>query len=145
MSAHGKKSKKLERSEKKSDNVAVAHIKALRDGKASHLVLGKVTKVNGDSRFEVVVGKEKVLAHLSKTLHSKGARHRNATMKIAVHVDSYVLLDGDIIRAVVGDSNAQRIKDLTNTGSKKSAKSTNSNNLFNRLGGARYTRKVKRN
>jgi hypothetical protein len=57
-------------------------------------------------------------------------------MKTAVHVGSYVIVDGDTIRAVVGESNAANIKALMKVSSKN-----NNNNIFNRAGG---TRKVRR-
>jgi len=142
MAGQGKKSKKVARAEKKSNNVAASYVNALKKGRATHVVLGKVTKVSGDGRFKVQVGRDEVNAHLSKTLFSKGAKHRNATMKTAVHAGSYVLIDGDIIRAVVGSSNAANIRRLT--GKANSAKSRNSNNIFNRLGGKRSTRKIRR-
>lgn len=147
MAGQGRKSKKVERAEKKSDNITDALLKDLRKGKHSALALGKVVRVLGDSRFNVKVGDEVQRAHVSKTLHSKGAKHRNATMRFAVHDDSFVLLDGDIIKAVVGAADAAEIRQLTK-GENAKAKSTNSNNLFERLGGffkSRKTRKAPRN
>lgn len=147
MAGQGRKSKKVERAEKKSNNVAASYVNALKKGKPTHVVLGKVTKVNGDGRFKVQVGREEISAHVSKTLFSKGAKHRNATMKTAVHTGSYVLIDGDIIRSVVGAANAANIKRLTRANSAKSKNSSKSNNFFNRAGGsrkARSTRKVRR-
>ena len=135
MSARGV-SKKVQKAEKKSDNVTVAFVEALRKGRNSGLFLAKVDRVKGDGRFTVKNSDKKdVNVRISKTLFSKAAKHRNATMKTSVHVGSYVLVDGDTIRAVVGESNAAQIKSLMKVESK------NNNNIFNRAGG---TRKVRR-
>jgi len=136
MSARGV-SKKVMKSEKKSDNVTGAFLADLRKGRPTELFLAKVERVKGDGRFTVKNSSKKdINVRISKTLFSKAAKHRNATMKTSVHVGSYVLVDGDTIRAVVGETNAAAIKGLTK------AESKNNNNIFNRLGGG--TRKVRR-
>ena len=129
-------SKKVQKAEKKSDNVAAAFLDALRKGRHTDLFLAKVDRVKGDGRFTVKDTEKKELnVRISKTLFAKAAKHRNATMKTAVHVGTYVIVDGDTIRAVIGESDAANIKALMKVSSK------NNNNIFNRAGG---TRKVRR-
>ena len=121
-------SKKVQRSEKKSNNVTEALISALRKGKNTGLYLAKITKVKGDGRFTVKnTNKNDHNVRLSKTLFSKGAKHRNSTMKIAVHAGSNVLVDGDLIRAVVGERDASELRSLL-----KTVAENNNNNIFNR-------------
>ena len=139
MAAAARKSKKVQKAEKKSDTIVADYLTLLRKGRDSHLFLAKVESVAGQGHFVVKDLKKDVhRVHVSKTLFAKGAKHRDAMMKTAVHVDSYVLVDGDLIRAVVGASDATEIKSLVVATEKEA-----NNNIFNRLGGSK-TRKNRR-
>ena len=141
----GMKTKKVQRMEKKSNKHVVDFIEALKKKEASPLVFAQITKTLGGDRFLAMVDKEEVTVKLSGTFHHKGAKADDKmNLAIAVHPGKYVLLDGGFIRAVVGAAEATKIIALMAKGSgSKSAspKSGSSNNFFNRLGGARNTRK----
>jgi hypothetical protein len=142
----GMKSKKVQRMEKKSNKHVADFIEALKKKEASPLVFAQITKTLGGDRFLALVDKEEVTVKLSGTYHHKGAKADDKmNLAIAVHPGKYVLLDGGFIRAVVGAAAATKIMALMAKGSSgsKSAspKSGSSNNFFNRLGGARNTRK----
>lgn len=140
----GQKTKKVQRMEKKSNKHVVDFIEALKKKEASPLVFAQITKTLGGDRFLAMVDKEEVTVKLSGTYHHKGAKADDKmNLAIAVHPGKYVLLDGGFIRAVVGDAAATKIMALMKGSASKSAspKSGSSNNFFNRLGGARNTRK----
>lgn len=131
MAGVARKSKKVQKAEKKSDTIVSDYLTLLRKGRDSHLFLAKVQSVEGAGHFVVKDLKKDVhRVRVSKTLFAKGAKHRNATMKTAIHVSSNVLVDGDLIRAVVGERDAAEIKSLVVATEKEA-----NNNIFSREGG----------
>jgi len=139
MAGVARKSKKVQKAEDKSDSLIADYLNLLRKGRDSHLFLAKVQSVEGNGHFIVKDLKKEVhRVHVSKTLFAKAAKHRNTTMKIAVHAKSYVLVDGDLIRAVVGAQDAAEIKSLVVLSEKEA-----NDNIFNRAGGSK-TRKNRR-
>jgi hypothetical protein len=117
------------RAVKASNKVAEAYMEALKEGKPTNMVLAIVTGVAGGGRFSAfdLVNKQAVVAKVSKKLFTKKAKHRNAVIPIAVHVDSYVILDeGDAIKAVVGEREAFEIRQLLFQSEEEE------NNIFNR-------------
>jgi hypothetical protein len=118
--------KKQMKAMKKSNNVAKTLKNALKKGNnVGEMMLAKVVSVSGGGRF-VVKDLDGKLHHVrvSKTLFAKAARHRNATMPTAVHVDSNVIVDAGVIRSVIGDAEAKALKSLLKVESK------NTNSLF---------------
>jgi hypothetical protein len=118
--------KKQMKAMKKSNNVAKTMKNALKKGNnVGEMMLAKVVSVSGGGRF-VVKDLDGKLHHVrvSKTLFAKAARHRNATMPTAVHVDSNVIVDAGVIRSVIGDAEAKALKSLLKVESK------NTNSLF---------------
>ena len=132
MPAVKKVAKKTMKAEKKSHNVAAEFINALKKKEnVGEMFLVTVTKANGGGRF-VVIDDKKVshTVHVSPTLFLKVAGKRNVTTKVAVLVGSHVIVNGDIITAVVGDSNAVAIRKLN-------MPNNSNNNIFSRIGGSR--------
>ena len=71
---------------------------------------GKVIKVSGGGRFivENIDTKEEVVCHVSGHLSSRAAARVNSGVSFRVEVDKHVLVDGNIIRAVVRKLSALR-------------------------------------
>jgi hypothetical protein len=131
--------KKQEKAIKTSVNVAKTFKLKLKLGNnIEHMMLAKVVSVSGGGRFVVKDHNgEQHTVRVSKALFAKAAKHRNATMPTAIHVDSNVIVDAGVIRAVVGESEAKAIRSLLKLESK------NSNNLFNRSINSKNSRKSK--
>lgn len=143
--------KKQEKAEKKAHNVAKTFKAKVKSGKSlGHMFLAKVVSVSGGGRFVVedLEGKKHTV-RVAKVLFAKAAKHRNATMKTAVHIGSHVLVDADTIRSVLGAAEAAAIRKELKASSNKSnsffshsskgSKSSKSVNL-NRVGGKRFCR-----
>ena len=139
--------KRQEKAEKKANNVAKTFKAKVKSGKSlGQMFLAKVVSVSGGGRFVVedLEGKNHTV-RVAKALFHKGAKHRDAVMKTAVHIGSHVLVDADTIRSVIGAGEAAAIRkglkassnksnSLFSHGSKRSSKSSKSVNI-NRIGG----------
>jgi hypothetical protein len=107
--------------------------------------LGKVVKTLGGGRFTVVdlndSSKGELVVRIAPALFAKGAKHRNTEIPTAVHNGSFVIVDGGVIRSVVGAAEAATMR----RGVPKNA----NNDLFNyvvaELDGGRRTRRNRRN
>ena len=134
--AHATKTKRKEgRAVKASNTVTEKYIDDLREGNETNMCLALVTAVAGGGRFRAfdMVHDEAVVAKVAPSIFSKKAKHRNATVAVAVRVDSYVILDeANDIKAVVGEADAYTIRRLLNI-----AEKANSNDLFNRGSGSK--------
>jgi len=137
--------KKQEKAEKKANSVARTFKAKVKSGKSlGKMFLAKVVSVSGGGRFVVEdLDGDKHTVRLAQALFAKAAKHRNATMKTAVHIGSHVIVDADTIRSVLGAGEAAALK-------KQLKASSNANSLFshsskrsksvnlNKLGGRRF-------
>lgn len=76
----------------------------------------------GHFRVEDISSKEKILAHVTRALSMKSAGKRDSEAEFSIQVGSHVLVDGNIIRAVVPREKLSAIKE----------ENSNSNSLFTR-------------
>jgi len=154
--------KKQQKAEAKANNVAATFKHKLKKGLSlGQMFLGKVVSVSGGGRFVVEdLEGHKHTVRVAKILFHKAAKHRNAVQKTAVHIGSHVLVDGDVIRSVIGAAEAAALrKDLPHAnsnsanslfshGSRRSSKSSKGSKSvnINRIGGSsrRANRKASR-
>jgi hypothetical protein len=111
--------KKVHKKEQKailgSNIIAETYFSDLKNGNKTPMFIGLVTKVIGGGRFQVfnIVDKVTTTAKISNKLFTRKAKHRNATIPIAVHVDSYVIVDeSDTIKSVIGEGLAYKIRNM---------------------------------
>jgi len=107
--------RKVAKAVRNSDAVTENYIKELEKGKQPDYTFARVTRIDGGGRFLAYDFLEKSVlkVKVAKALSTKKAKHRNAVIPIAVHLDSFVLLDGaNQIKAVVGERDAGQIRRL---------------------------------
>jgi len=124
------------RATRSSRAIVAEYSQKLKNGKnVGAMFLAEVTSVPGGGRFYVehMSSKERVLAHVTPALSMKSASYRNSTDEFKIDVGSHVLVDGNIIRAVVPREKLSAIKEEES--------SSNKNSLFNHSEGKNRTRK----
>jgi hypothetical protein len=118
------KGRKTRRATESSQAVVSEYAKKLREGKnVGAMFLAVVESAPGGGRFEVkdVKSNEVVKAHLTPALSMKAAKYANSSASFAVRKGSHVLVDGDIIRAVVPHGRLSAVKEGNeSSGSKNS-------------------------
>lgn len=130
-----KKGRKTRRATESSQAVISEYSRKLREGKnVGAMFLGVVETAPGGGRFDVkdVKSNHLVKAHLTPALSMKAAKYANSSVSFAVRKGSHVLVDGDIIRAVVPHGRLSAVREGNESSGSK-------NSVFSR-GGTR-TRK----
>ena len=92
------------RATRSSRAIIADYASKVKNGKnTGAMFVAEVTSVSGAGRFHVenMKSKERVLAHVTPALSMRSAKHQNSTDEFAVRVGSRVIVDGNIIRAVV--------------------------------------------
>jgi hypothetical protein len=116
--------KKMHRATESSNLVVSEYTRKLREGKnVGAMFLAVVESAPGGGRFEVkdVKSNEVVKAHLTPALSMKAAKYANSSASFAVRKGSHVLVDGDIIRAVIPHGRLSAVKEGNeSSGSKNS-------------------------
>lgn len=124
------KGRKTRRATESSNLVVSEYAKKLREGKnVGAMFLAVVESAPGGGRFDVkdVKSNEVVKAHLTPALSMRAAKYANSTASIAVRKGSHVLVDGNIIRAVVPHGRLSAVKEESeSSGSKNSVFSRSS-------------------
>jgi len=108
----------------------------IKNGKnTGAMFLAEVTSVSGAGRFHVqdMKSKERVVAHVTPALSMRSAKHQNSTDEFAIRVGSHVLVDGNIIKAVVPDGRLSAVREENESSGSK-------NSVFSRGGSTRKNR-----
>lgn len=113
--AHAKHKSKATRKATQASNSAVSRYEEkLKKGESvGAMFLAEVTSAPGGGRFHVknLSSKESLVAHLTPALSVKRAKYRDSFLPISVREGSHVLVDGDIIKAVVSGRKLSALKE----------------------------------
>jgi hypothetical protein len=124
------------RATRSSRAVITEYASKIKNGKnTGSMFLAKVVTAPGGGHFSVedMSSKEKVMAHVTPALSMRSAKHANSTDEFAVRVGSHVLVDGNIIRAVVPDGRLSAVREENESSGSK-------NSVFSRGGSTRKNR-----
>lgn len=102
------------RATRSSRAIVAEYSQKLKNGKnVGAMFLAEVLTAPGGGHFSVedMHSKERILAHVTHTLSMKSASHRNSEAEFRIQVGSHVLVDGNIIRAVVPREKLSAIKE----------------------------------
>ena len=124
------------RATRSSRAIVAEYSQKLKNGQnVGAMFLAEVVTAPGGGHFSVegMHSKERILAHVTPALSMKSASHRNSEAEFRIQVGSHVLVDGNIIRAVVPREKLSAIKEEES--------SSNKNSLFNHSEGKNRTRK----
>jgi hypothetical protein len=137
--AHAKKKgRKTRKAIQASDSAIAKYEEKLEKGESvGAMFLAKVTSAPGGGHFHVedISSKEKVMAHLTPALSMKRAKYGDSGLSFHIATGSHVLVDGNIIKAVVP---ARKLSAL-----KEEQENSNSNSIFSHSSRGR-TRKNRR-
>jgi hypothetical protein len=113
--AHAKKKGRKTRRATESSRVALERYeeKLKRGESVGAMFLAEVTSAPGGGHFHVqdVTSKERVMAHLTPALSMKRAKYGNSGVSFHIATGSHVLVDGNIIRAVVPRNKLSALKE----------------------------------
>lgn len=113
--SHAKQKSKATRKATQASNSAVARFEEkLKKGESvGAMFLAEVTSAPGGGRFHVknLSSKENLVAHLTPALSVKRAKYRDSFLPISVREGSHVLVDGDIIKAVVSERKLSALRE----------------------------------
>lgn len=134
--AHAKKKgRKTRRAMESSRAVLASYEEKLQKGEpVGAMFLGEVTSAPGGGHFHVqdLGSKERVMAHLTPALSMKRAKYGNSGLSFHIATGSHVLVDGNIIRAVVPRNKLSALKE--------EAENSNSNSVFSHSSRSRTRR-----
>ena len=112
---HAKKKGKKTRKATESSRMALAsYEEKLKKGESvGAMFLAEVTSAPGGGHFHVqdVSSKERVMAHLTPALSMKRAKYSNSGLSFHIATGTHVLVDGNIIRAVVPRNRLSALKE----------------------------------
>ena len=118
------------RATRSSRAVVSEYTQKLKNGEnVGAMFLAKVTSAPGGGHFNVedMKSKERVMAHVTPALSMRSAKHANSTDEFSIRVGTHVLVDGNIIRAVVPRGRLSALKEENeSSGSKNSVFSRSS-------------------
>jgi len=92
------------RATRSSRAIVSEYASKLKNGKnTGAMFLAQVVSAPGGGRFHVedTQSKERVVAHVTPVLSVKSAKYANSSDEFSIRVGSHVLVDGNIIKAVV--------------------------------------------
>lgn len=130
--AHAKKKGRKTRRATESSRTALAtYEEKLKKGESvGAMFLAKVTSAPGGGHFHVqdVSSNERVMAHLTPALSMKRAKYGNSGLSFHIAAGSHVLVDGNIIRAVVPRDKLSALKEEQENSNNNSIFSESSKN-----------------
>lgn len=92
------------RATRSSRAVVTEYASKIKNGEnTGSMFLAKVLTAPGGGHFSVedISSKERITAHVTPALSMRSAKHANSTDEFSIRVGSHVLVDGNIIKAVV--------------------------------------------